>query len=513
MSYPISIKNYIDITNKINRVSEKGFFHAAPLFLLNVNKCSVGRDQLVYISSLEQAREIYANMPILNFIEKFFSYKDKLGNNPQGLWLGCSSLEAVSPSLVSGTLPSSPPSLSKDYKLNLSFTNSSGQTEVVTFTVSENKTFASWTDLVTYLKGELIKVIGAKATLSEFKSLEVVYDATTRRIFINCQNSTGTITVGDQIEAVNYYLKLIDKAITVKGGSLVGFRTNLLNYLTEIKEKASVVVWDNKVEDFTAVDMPYIVNSNSKNDFPKLLCWSSPTIVKEKKKWTNFIYCYDKNLVPLTGQDKYYDSLSTAFLIAQQVSATRFDANSTISDFTRIPTILDGQVDDQLNKNELELLRANYITKLNFNNLNYNLFEGGETWGDSNSDLIAIKDILGDMWLKYILYYRLLQFLVREQSLVTDGATLSKVQSILNNVAREAIENGVFVNAQHMSEETRKSIPEEVLNYLLTQSYYLKVFFDLNNENSKSGWVIRYELHYFAGNIIKKIVGQHVISN
>lgn len=504
MSSQISIKNYIDISNKVVNPPDGGRFTAYPLWL--VNSALIGRGQAYFISSVQEAEELFHETNLINFIRDFFNFKDKVNNSPLGLFIGSSTLEKIEPKLISSRLNSVPPQdLSGRYSLIVS---SGDQVKNVSFTLTSSGN--DWATIANEITQALQKEFPEGSLLTDVKA---TWDNVNNRLIISGTAKTGdkSSITADLSNESNKKLGFFQNFISVAGGEAISFSDNVKRYFNLLNNEFFVLAWDNVLsEDDDIKELTEVVRANNDQDFPKIICFPASDKVATtamKDTYTNVAFCYHNG----AAVNKYFSISDPALFITQQAAATRFEDNGVIPDFNFFPTTKPGQVFSQELKDKLDSLRGNYVTQLKLGVLETNMIEGGEAWGNKYKDLIVLKNILGSMWLRYIISFRLLQYMQNAPSFDDSPHNMAAVRGVLDNAAVDAISYNIFNDPENMTADVQKTIPKEILESILANRYYLDVKIGYNQEKDVRKKVIKYVLAYYASGLIKKIIGIHQI--
>lgn len=505
----IGINEFISIDLKTRVPASRFGFTPMPLFF--IKNSFIGRGQSVFFDSVDSLNELMIDDNSKRFVEEFFSFKDKLENAPQGLVLANSTLEPLTARFVSAKLPDTPAGLSdKDISiagvLRLCF---DGKEYALHITLDLKKT---WQDITEALQ----KVLADKLSATAFKNIKVEWWANQKRLVLDAGVAGNhKITAARDITDVNLNKMLgFDKrGIPFFGGDKIEFADNVNNVIESIKGRVNIIAWDNYFATPKDAKLAKLVEKNERERLCNVFCFSSDKKEQEEdfiKELPKVAFCYDTSAI----EEGFYLRPTVAFLLCQLYSATRFVEGSQISDFTRFITKIPADVTSVEDKRLLEQKRANFIIALEFGAYKNNLFQGGKVWGNRNNPY-QLRTLLGEQWLRYNIQLTLLELMTSSQALTESTADIARVEAILSNVATTAVRFGIFAPAANMSVETRKLLERDILEVLLAQNYYLKVWPSKETVKNPDGsdrqeWVIKYELHYFAGNSIEKIVGTHI---
>lgn len=497
MAKRIDIRDYVDITIKVQSPPPTTDFVPTPLWFIKTPL--IGRGQYIFIDSPSDAEDYPFDLTVTDFINKFFTFKDKDGLAPQGLYLANSSLEAVDAALITQELSKVPGK--HNGTLYLTIDNNNYE---LNLTTSESST---WTSIAQ----ELQKVLRDTVKTTALKVIAVSYNSQLRRMMITTpklgQHSI-IVTPGKENEAMNVALGFSSKAHVVLGGDATTFDKNVKDLMDKLRNKVAIAAWDNKFDDLTTL-VP-VVSYNEDLKLGWILCYSSPNKVlaaTDINSLPSVAFCYEQSVI----DENYFDSMTTAFLLTQLVSSVRFQPGGILPDFTRVPTDYKSNIIDKKERRDLLDLRANFIVRTDFSEYNTNLFEGGYVLGDRTKGLVFIRSIIGERWIQHNIEQRAYYLMTHTAALTTSSSDLSKVESIVTNVAEMGISNGIIASASGMSEATAKLLAPEVESALKRQNYYVRVYRDDIKEGVRNEAVIKYELHYFTGNIVYKIIGTHSI--
>lgn len=511
MSERLDSKTYVNIMTKGVRAEVLPPHVCSTLWFLEADL--IGRGQWIELNSPADARSLYLEDETIDFIENFFSFRDKDNNTPQSLFLASSISSETTAALYSGELPATPAGFPDGTglvgKLVLSL---DGKDYEVAVGIDPKK---QWTENVAEIQQEF------KTTLAStiFKDLKITWLADTRRLYFDAGiPGAHTIKPAAKLDNndINNVLKVNSESTIVIGGAKTSFSANILDVLEKLKDRVSMVAWDQCFDTPEAAELPKIMANIYRENMFKVVLFSSNKLNQANEvveKYPLVAFCYDKS----DTDDGVYVRPKTAFLISQIAACVRFDDNHQITDFNRYFTSLPGDIKDKAERKAAEAIKANFIEDVRLSILETNILNGGNLWGGPN-DLQQLRTAISEQWLRNGIEKTLLNFMMSAQVITTNPYDLAKVETLITNIASVAVKRGIFSPVTNMAEETKKTIPKNIMQSLVSQNYYLSVVADVETEVAPGGKtivrnVIRYSLYYFAGNNVNKITGNHVIYN